>query len=117
MINLDYIAAKYAPMLLEVPQNERDKSETHLNQGLGVLAEQGPFALLLWAKARDKSLHRKVCEKLPLAMEEIDLPALNGAELLEYFRENICQNFVNLTVTRQLFDRILTYARFYAKGQ
>ena len=132
MLNLDFLAAKYAPAILDIQDSkEKDKKETLVNQALGILAEQGPFALMLWAqtKCRKKSSDNKkigdtIWESLVEIMREAELvnestynELRQKHERLATFSENICNSFITLIMVRQLFDRVLIYARYYAKTE
>jgi len=117
--NLDFIAAEFAPMLIDVrDEKEKKNTENYLNQALGVLAEQGPFAMLLWAKAGSKQVHRNLVKNLPDMLKKVGLPDLGGhGGILKQFNEQISKDFVRLMMVRQLFDRVLIYARYYAKTE
>lgn len=118
LINLEFIAAKFAPKIIAVEdQDEKKKRETYLNQALGILAEQGPFALLLWAKSGKKEIQKNILKQMPEMIKTIGLPDLTTSQnLLKDFSENITQNFLSLMLCRQVFDRVLIYARYYAKA-
>jgi hypothetical protein len=117
--NLDFIAAEFAPMIIDVRDEKKKKNtENYLNQALGVLAEQGPFAVLLWAKAGSEQVHKNLIKHLPAMLKKIGLPDLEGqGGILKQFTEQISSDFVKLMMVRQLFDRVLIYARYYAKAE
>lgn len=132
MLNVDFLAAKYAAHILDIQDSkEKDKKETLINQALGILAEQGPFAMMLWAQTRcrkkdndDKKIGDAIWESLVETMREAGLvreaiydKLKKGENRLATFSENICSNFITLMMVRQLFDRVLTYARYYAKTE
>ena len=98
--------------------DEKKNIENLINQALGVLAEQGPFAMLLWAKSGKKDLHNKLLSEFPEMLKEIGLADLTASQnLLKDFIDNVCQDFKKLMICRQVFDRVLSYARYYAKAE
>jgi hypothetical protein len=125
MLNLDFEAGKAAPELLKIKD---EKKEIPINQALGILAEQGPFAMMLWAKTKysNKPLEPQIGNALfntfrPL-LEVMGLKASvsNGEKpsaWLERFNQNICRDFKNLIMARQIMERVLIYARHYAKAE
>lgn len=132
MLNLDFLAAKYAPSILDIEDSkEKDKKEPLVNQALGILAEQGPFAMMLWAQTRcrkknndKKKIGDAIWESLIGTMREAGLVnetiydrLMQRDQRLATFSENICNNFITLMMVRQLFDRVLIYARYYAKAE
>ena len=132
MLNLDFLAAKYAPGVLKIRDSkEKDKKESLINQALGILSEQGPFALMLWADTKCKNnsadpdkigdtIWKSLVEVMKTAslVDEENYNNLKQKRMrLETFRNNVFDDFLSLIVTRQLFDRVLTYARYYAKAE
>jgi hypothetical protein len=118
MMNLDYLAGVYAPRILDniTDASERDNKESLVNQALGILAEQGPFAMMLWAKTkRGKGrIGDALWGQLTELMTQIGFPEIPRFQL-DVFNTQICSDFIRLTTVRQLFERVLIYARYYAK--
>lgn len=120
MINLDYEAARAAPGVL---QFEAQNKEMPINQTLGILAEQGPFAMLLWALGREGNgqVGHALFATLRRLLQDVGLiaahPTENNSKWLERFKSDVCQDFKKLVMSRQLMERTLIYARHYAKAQ
>lgn len=124
MLNLDYIAGKYAADLLRITDSkQKENKENLLNKALGILAEQAPFALMLWARGNRSGGQggRKIGDVIwdtfkKLLETELGLTnAFTGQDPLQSFNNEVCQDFIKLMLVRQLFDRTLIYARHYAK--
>ena len=124
MLNLDYIAGKYAPMILNVSDNKQKKNiESYVNKALGILAEQGAFALLLWARGntagpqKPKKIGDVILDTARILLEkELELSrVLSGQDPLQSFNDGVCKNFATLMMVQQVLERVLTYARHYAK--
>ena len=119
MQNLDLIAAQTAPLIL--PNIANEKKEPLINKALGILAEQGPFAMMLWARSQGEgnigSLWRghlsAMLRQTGLFVSETE----DYREWLANFNTQVCGDFVKLMMTRQLFERVLIYARHYAKAE
>lgn len=121
MINLDYEAARAAPGALQFTSNNK---EIAINQALGILAEQGPFAMLLWALGREGNgqVGHALFATFRRLLHDVELiaarPAIeNNNSWLERFKSEVCQDFKKLVMSRQLMERTLIYARHYAKAQ
>ena len=126
MVNLDYVAGQYAKRLLSITDGQqKNNKENLLNKALGILAEQGPFALMLWAQGNRSGNQgsRKIGDVIldafrTLVERELGLKgALSGQDPLQSFNDRVCQDFGTLMMVRQLFDRTLIYARHYAKTE
>lgn len=119
MKNLDYLAGVYAPKILDgiTDAKEREHKESLINQALGILAEQGPFAMMLWAKTKsgnNRGIGDALWRQFRSLMVEIGLPAIGHLDL-GAFNTQICGDFIRLMTVRHLFERVLIYARHYAK--
>jgi len=124
MQNLDLIAAQTAPMILEsiTDAKQKERKETLINQALGILAEQGPFAMMLWARTQSGNgkIGNALRQHLSTMLQRTGLADCgtgNFNEWLTAFNQQVCADFVKLMMTRQLFERVLIYARHYAKGE
>lgn len=119
MQNLDFYAAKYAGEIVEQIVIENvENPENALNQALSILAEQGPFAMLLWCESRGRAMGAILRRKLAQLLREIGLCNLTAqhesAPFLRAFNQQICSQFLKYAAARQLFERVLVYARYYA---
>jgi hypothetical protein len=127
MQNLDFFAAQAAPEILKITDSKQEnRKEPLINQALGILAEQGPFAMMLWAKTNysgktnSKKIGDTLLDTLAPLIKDVGLADFGQEDFdtwLQKFNETICNSFVNLMMTRQLFERVLIYARHYAKAE
>lgn len=127
MQNLDFLAAQAAPKILQITDGQqKNRKESLINQALGILAEQGPFAMMLWAKTNysgktsAKKIGDTLLETLAPLIKTVGLTDFGREGFdtwLQKFNETICNSFVNLMMTRQLFERVLIYARHYTKAE
>lgn len=124
MQNLDLIAAQIAPEILDniTDAKQRERKETLINQALGILAEQGPFAMMLWARTQSGNgkIGNALKNQLSGMLEATGLANCGNGNFntwLANFNTYVCGDFVTLMMTRQLFERVLIYARHYAKAE
>jgi len=120
MDTLDFIAAQYASKIIEDSKGN-NKLENLLNTALGILAEQGPFALLLWAESsKAEHIGENLIEKTTLLLTE-DLCVMEalptGQKLSVFFNEQVGKRFSLYMMVRQILERMLIYARYYAKAK
>lgn len=111
--NLDARCAQLGELL----GMEADKDRANLlDDGLGVLQEQGLYAFFLFLKTRSKGNPddvRRQCEKFLRSM----LPPKNNVkigELWKYLR-NLAGDLDNLLFAREMLIQALTYARYHAR--
>lgn len=123
MINLDFLCMKTAQDMMQGTGMASDKLII-ATKGLGVLIEQGPYALVLFLKAEKSSVSDDYIDKLV---------SLCGENLVSsYISGEVPQNTANfnevvvwLTVSskdldgylfiKRLWQQTLTYARYHAK--
>jgi len=130
MINLDYQAARFGlEMVTDVTDTDDCKNlENLVNQALGILCEQSPFAMMLWGEPKFKANSRKMgnalwCSAIRLLQEAklltSDFPLPNRPNRrpnLKRLNDDLCSDFTKLAVARELLERMLVYARYYAKS-
>ncbi len=132
-INLDKIAQDKAREMLGEGNNMPDVEtlERLITKSLGVLQEQGVYALVLFLFSRTskekevapfirKALYRALLET-PNFKNDQDLNSFaNGNEkskqVMKWLSENITSDLNALLLVRDLFEKILIYARFHAKA-
>jgi hypothetical protein len=124
MLNLDYICVKYGQEITNSVGKADEKKikelKNNLRKAIGVLQEDGVYAIFLWFEKNDKQT-RKILTKL-LNEPEIRKPLLNNDKKFnEGFNEfckdlqEIAENIDKLLFVKKLFERTLTYALYHAK--
>ncbi len=120
MLNLDYECMKYAQ---EVSKIKDSNLENNLRKALGVLQEDGVYAMFLWLEDKDKGKNiRKILIDL-LNESEIRKHLLNDSyrfadEDFSKFCENlreVAQDIDKLLFMKNLLERTLIYALYHAK--
>jgi len=127
MINLDYYCMKYGQKIGSMQgDQETKKQKEHLNnirKALGVLKEDGVYAMFLWLEHKDKGDIRKN-GFLPLLNDENDVKELfidkndsfpSGFEGLCSKIQEIAKNLDKLLLFKSLLERTLTYALYHTK--
>lgn len=129
VINLDKIAATCAQAIV----NEKDVAnlETLITKALGVLQEQGVYALMLFLLSRkggEKEVAARIKKELIALLEEVpglkELPGLNELQpescsfqyILKFYSDQISIDLDRLFLVRDLYERTLIYARYGAKA-
>lgn len=157
ILNLDYLAAEYAQKIVD-PEGEKGPApspkeiERLANKALGVLREQGVYALMLFLASRmgkadqgggsggeqsapnppsdpedgeqggESRAARVVFRWLQEALKRLppfqneSLPEHNPKKALEFYREKVLQDLYTMLLVRDLYERILIYARHGAKA-
>ncbi len=113
MKNLDYLCIKYGQQMAK-------DSENTIRNALGVLQEDGVYAMFLWLESKDREIRKKI---IPLLNEEeIKKYLLNDfqnfpegfmefSEKLKYIAKDVDK----LLFTKKILERTLTYALYHAK--
>lgn len=117
--NLDLACAQAGQQLIEKTDNDIEKLIT---SALGVLEEQGVYAMFLYLKARggiDGSVViQNLTEFLKIAPRENPLiPKGKGGDILRAIRESWAEDLDRLLFARDLLRQTLVYARYHAKAR
>jgi hypothetical protein len=134
-LNLDKVAAESAQAMVkkakEDPQVKKnvkkpvDTLERLATKALGVLQEQGVYAMMLFLFSRTSDEK----EVAPLIRSQIyealrKLPGFetesiedNSDKALEYFTRKVLNNIDTLLLVRDLYEQTLIYARYAAKAE
>ena len=124
MINLDYLCTKIGQ---EIGENG-DKST--LRKALGILQEDGVYAMFLWLEEEDKKEKNKKNEENKIRKKLNNL--LNNEEVKKYLLQNskgfrydfkefcedlskLSQDIDKLFFLKKILERSLTYALYHAK--
>ena len=124
MYNLDYECMKYAQDIV----NSIDKSdskklktlENNLKKAIGVLQEDGVYAMFLWLESKDKAIRLKLIKLLNES--EIKLYLLSDSKKFDNDFARFCENLMEvakdidkLFFMKKILERTLTYALYHAK--
>jgi hypothetical protein len=130
MINLDKIAAERAQAIVSGAPKV-DVMERLVTKALGVLQEQGVYALVIFLFSRntdEADAGKIICWNLYLTLAA--LPIYDGIDDLktlieskpvaktglEFFSTHVLNDLDQLLLVRDLFEQTLTYARYNAKA-
>jgi len=123
MTILDQKAAQISQGIINnVKKDKMKEMENQITKSLGVLQEQGVYALILYLY---KVQERIIIDELLNLLKDIDLTKKEAEkidsdkvhETLKYFSDNICSDIDNLFFVRDLFEQTLIYARYGAKAE
>ncbi len=127
MKNLDLIAAKAAQDIIKRTQEQEAKAsdvDNLITKSLGVLQENGVYAVLLYLYSRSNSTEKPIAEstrfKLISLISELGLrvPEQLGASVaLKFLTDNVCNDLDRLLLVKQLWEQTLIYARYGAKAR
>lgn len=117
MTNLDYICAKIGQNLVE---NEKDKKENTLRKALGILQEDGVYAMFLWLEKEDSKIRKKLNNLLN--ENEITSKLLSDSKSFPDDFKGFCEKLQEvakdidkLLFLKKILERTLTYALYHAK--
>jgi len=133
ILNLDQKAAHYAQEMVEgsVKVKDAKAAENLITKALGVLQEQGVYAMMLFlfsrSSAEDKIAPKlrqplyRLLQELPLFQNSEDLASLaeNTAaqRVLPFYADHVCNNLDTLLLVKELYEQTLIYARYGAKAE
>lgn len=130
IVNLDQKAAQYAQKIV---QDGKDKKlESQITKALGVLQEQGIYALLLFLFSENNDVTKAIYQNLIELLKEVGLKDRDGNILsledkdnknsynfqlvLKFYNDNILDNLDHLFLVRDIYEQTLIYARYGAKA-
>ena len=128
MKNLDYIAAKSGNEILNNLEIDAKELEKLINDTLLVLHGDGVYACILYLYVRDKKkgqitnnivkgLLSTAGNALQIKLEDLDTKMQKSEDVLNLVNETICNNPDFLFLVKDLWERILVYARYGAKAR
>jgi hypothetical protein len=130
-LNLDQKAAQYAQETVKAGK-EAKAVENLITKTLGVLQEQGVYAMMLFLFSRsgdDKSIADKVrpplydlLSELPAFSQNAELQKLRNGDdkpekVLKFYSDHVCESLDTLLLVRELYEQTLIYARYGAKAE
>lgn len=121
MINLDYICAKIGQNLVEETAGKDIKTkERNLRKALGVLQEDGVYAMFLWLENEDNEIRKKLNSllneneiKSKLLSDSTSFPD-DFKEFCEKLQK-VAEDIDKLLFLKKILERTLTYALYHAK--
>ena len=119
MLNLDYICMKYGQ---EISKIHNSNLENNLRKALGVLQEDGVYAMFLWLEDKDKEIRKKINDLLKhdeIKKYFFDNSATEKSllDFSEFSKElqNVSQDIDKLFFMKKILERTLTYALYHVK--
>ncbi len=121
MLNLDYRCMEYGQKIDKISDS---KLENNLRKALGVLQEDGVYAMFLWLENKDET--KEIRKKLTELLNESDIRKhllTNSSNFPDGFSEfceklrEVAQDIDKLLFMKKLLERTLTYALYHAKAK
>ncbi|HEX9926567.1 MAG TPA: hypothetical protein VGD99_28230 [Anaerolineae bacterium] len=133
-LNLDQKSAQYAQEIVKAGTSAKEPKavENLITKTLGILQEQGVYAMMLFLFSRssdENSIAEKIrpplyklLSELPTFSQNEQLKALqNGqtkaAPTLDFYSNQVCESLDTLLLVRDLYEQTLIYARYGAKAE
>ena len=125
VVNLDRIAAQYGQKIVNQKDVKVKDLENQVTKSLGVLQEQGIYALMLFLFAQNTAETRAIYEQLIELLGRIDLENIpeknnenqyNLQSVLKFYSDNILEDINRLFLVRDIYEQTLIYARYGAKA-
>ena len=131
-INLDRDAALYAQQMVKDDHVEKDVLERLVTKALGVLQEQGVYALILFLHSRSNQEEKKAARAIlnglyrllkdedrslpPFADKNVPVDGTSADDALEFYADYVANDLSTLLLVRDVYEQCLTYARYHAKA-
>jgi len=107
MTNLDYICAK-------IGQNLIVKADENIfRKALGILQEDGVYAMFLWLEKEDSKIRKKLNNLLN--ENEITSKLLSDSKSFPDDFQEVAKDIDKLLFLKKILERTLTYALYHAK--
>lgn len=126
ILNLDQKAAQYAQKIISEGQQagQAKEIENLITKTLGVLQEQGVYAMMLFLFSRtgkEKNISPHIRQQLYGLLQEIpfvqiDIPADKAQEVFKLYSDQVCHDLDTLLLVKELYEQTLIYARYGAKA-
>lgn len=114
--NIDQICAKYSIKIVEEMKFNNDPKEIQnlVTKALGVLQQQGLYALGLFCKAENKA--DKILEKIIEMLCELGIMENSNEKDLSNISK-LSERIHDLMFAIEIVEKALIYARYHAKSQ
>lgn len=132
LTNLDALAARTAQtivqMAVEVKKVAADDLDNLATKTLGVLQENGPYAMALFLASRSRDVDKKIAGVIQenLFSQEmltalfgngISLPASSSDGRLKFLANEVANDLNRLLLLKQVWEQTLIYVRYGAKAR
>ncbi len=138
LVNLDYLAAKYAQEIVAELVDKRVQQESvdikkakssadnTVTKALGVLQEHGVYACFLYLFAKEKENSKAVVPRMLEILREIGIPdppskagkgSVDSRGTLAHISEHVTSDLELLLLARDALERLLVYARYGIKAR
>jgi len=125
MLNLDYRCMEYGQKIGKISDS---KLENNLRKALGVLQEDGVYAMFLWLEKNASDIRKELVEffnkedkktKVKLINYFLDSNKSFSQNFDEFCRnlQEVAINIDKLLFMKKLLERTLTYALYHAKSK
>ena len=132
-LNLDQLAAQYSQNIINnsLKAGSAKEVENLITKTLGVLQEQGVYAMILFLFSRTSkegkiALHLRVqlytlLGELPAFAQNETIKFLNeqakAEKVLKFYSDDVCDDLDTLLLVKGLYEQTLIYARYGAKAE
>jgi hypothetical protein len=132
MLNLDQQAAIQSQVIVREGVKVKDAKavENLITKTLGVLQEQGVYAMMLFLFSRtsdEEKIAPHICaplyvllRQLPVFQDNTDLAGFDknttAEPVLQFYAQAVCNNLDTLLLVKDLYEQTLIYARYGAKA-
>jgi hypothetical protein len=120
-MNLDLEAARASQKIIECTMsNKSSEVENLITKTLGVLQENGVYASILYLDSRTNKAEKDICPIVKKELIDTTKAVVKQSvneDNYKYIRDEICSDLDMLLLTKQLWEQILTYARYGAKAR
>ncbi len=127
MLNLDYKCMECAQEIVDSIDKKGSKKmkelENNLRKALGVLQEDGVYAMFLWLESKEGKNIRKILIGLLNEAEIKKLLLTNSSNFPEEFSKfceklkEVAKDIDKLLFMKKLLERTLTYALYHTKAK
>ena len=118
MINLDYLCTKIGQ---EIGEMKKERNESTLRKALGILQEDGVYAMFLWLEKENSGIRKKLTTELNGSDIVKKYLLQNSEGFRDDFKEfckdlsELSQDIDKLFFLKKILERSLTYALYHAK--
>lgn len=118
MLNLDYECMKYAQKVIKISDSNL---ENNLRKALGVLQEDGVYAMFLWLESKSKETSKELILLLNESQVKKyllnDLDKFSDDDFNKFCKSlgKVAEDIDKLFFMKKILERTLTYALYHAK--
>ncbi len=111
--NIDIICAETGRAISHIENME----EKIVNEALAVLEEQGPYAMILYLKARHGKVFNKIEKEVKALLQEVFQNKVNNQSKALEMVSVLAEDLDDLLFTREILRNTLAYARYHLKAK